>query len=108
LYGQKTSGQDGSPDTTAATSGTFQISSADKPVLSLSRLTSAESFCARLHPEEVAGLILVDSTHQDQFDRIGPLLPTPFDGASEQLLAARKVGRRAGGATPATQRAWIL
>src|SRR5262249_27751526 len=46
---------------------------------------------AHVHPEEVAGLILVDSTHQDQFDRIGPLLPPPFDGASEQLLAARKV-----------------
>jgi pimeloyl-ACP methyl ester carboxylesterase len=34
---------------------------------------------AHLHAEEVRGLVLVDSSHQDQFERIGPLLPLPFE-----------------------------
>ncbi len=29
------------------------------------------------HPEEVAGLVLVDGSHQDQFTRIGEALPEP-------------------------------
>jgi pimeloyl-ACP methyl ester carboxylesterase len=29
------------------------------------------------HPEEVAGLVLVDGSHQDQFTRIGDALPEP-------------------------------
>lgn len=30
---------------------------------------------AHAHRDRVAGLVLVDGSHQDQFDRIGPLLP---------------------------------
>lgn len=29
------------------------------------------------HPEEVAGLVLVDGSHQEQFTRIGEALPEP-------------------------------
>ncbi len=32
---------------------------------------------AHRHPEEVAGLVLVDGSHQDQFTRIGEALPEP-------------------------------
>lgn len=51
---------------------------------------------AHLHPAEVVGLILVDPTHQDQFERIGPLLPPIFDGASEQFRTARRVWAEGG------------
>jgi pimeloyl-ACP methyl ester carboxylesterase len=46
---------------------------------------------AHLHPEEVRGLVLVDASHQDQFDRIGPLLPPAFQGAPEEFLAFRRI-----------------
>jgi pimeloyl-ACP methyl ester carboxylesterase len=32
---------------------------------------------ARAHPNEVAGIVLVDSMHEDQFDVFGPLFPPP-------------------------------
>jgi pimeloyl-ACP methyl ester carboxylesterase len=46
---------------------------------------------AHLHPEEVRGLVLVDASHQDQFERIGPLLPPAFQGAPEAFLAFRRI-----------------
>ena len=30
------------------------------------------------YPQDVAGLVLVDPMHEDQFDRIGPLYPPPY------------------------------
>jgi pimeloyl-ACP methyl ester carboxylesterase len=35
------------------------------------------------HPEEVAGLVLVDGSHQDQFTRIGEALPEPEPNAPD-------------------------
>ena len=32
---------------------------------------------AHAHPEEVAGIVLVDAMHEDQFDVFGPLFPPP-------------------------------
>lgn len=32
------------------------------------------------HPQDVAGLVLVDPMHEDQFDRLGPLFPQPALG----------------------------
>ena len=33
--------------------------------------------CAHVHPDEVAGIVLVDAVHEDQFDVFGPLFPPP-------------------------------
>ena len=38
---------------------------------------------AHRHPDEVAGLVLVDGSHQDQFARIGEALPAPEPGAPD-------------------------
>ena len=38
---------------------------------------------AHRHPEEVAGLVLVDGSHQDQFTRIGEALPEPGPDAPD-------------------------
>lgn len=38
---------------------------------------------AHRHPDEVAGLVLVDGSHQDQFARIGEGLPVPQVGATD-------------------------
>jgi pimeloyl-ACP methyl ester carboxylesterase len=35
------------------------------------------------HPDEVAGLVLLDGSHQDQFARIGESLPVPQVGATD-------------------------
>jgi pimeloyl-ACP methyl ester carboxylesterase len=42
------------------------------------------------HPAEVAGLVLVDPMHGDQFTRIGPLLPPPFPGEPARLTEFRR------------------
>ena len=40
---------------------------------------------AHHYPGEVAGLVLVDSAHEDQFERTSPHFPAPFPGESESL-----------------------
>jgi pimeloyl-ACP methyl ester carboxylesterase len=57
-----------------------------------------------LHPEEVRGLVLVDSSHQDQFERVGPLLPPPFQGAPEQFLGFRRFWAEGGWRDPTGNR----
>lgn len=50
---------------------------------------------ARLHPEEVAGLVLVDSTHPDQFPRlreIGVTLPDPYRAVARTPPSAAAQG----------------
>lgn len=37
------------------------------------------------YPQDVAGLVLVDPMHEDQFDRIGPRIPAPFPGGPAAL-----------------------
>jgi len=44
---------------------------------------------AHHYPREVAGLVLVDSAHEDQFERMSPLIPTPFPGEPEELTSFR-------------------
>jgi pimeloyl-ACP methyl ester carboxylesterase len=44
---------------------------------------------AHQYPHEVAGLLLVDPMHEDQFDRIGPLIPPPFPNEPEALTQLR-------------------
>ena len=44
---------------------------------------------AHRYPAEVAGLVLVDSAHEDQFEQISPLIPAPFPGAPEALTSFR-------------------
>jgi pimeloyl-ACP methyl ester carboxylesterase len=44
---------------------------------------------AHQYPHYVAGLVLVDPMHEDQFDRIGPLIPAPFPGEPEALTQLR-------------------
>lgn len=48
---------------------------------------------AHQHPHDVAGLVLVDPMHEDQFDRIGPRLPDPFPGEPETLTQLRRFWR---------------
>ena len=45
---------------------------------------------AHEYPRDVAGLVLVDPMHEDQFERIGPLLPSPFPGEPETLTQFRR------------------
>jgi pimeloyl-ACP methyl ester carboxylesterase len=44
---------------------------------------------AERHPRDVAGLLLVDSMHERQFERLGPLFPLPSDADSPMLQAMR-------------------
>ena len=44
---------------------------------------------AHHYPAEVAGLVLVDPAHEDQFERISPLIPAPFPGEPEELTSFR-------------------
>ena len=41
------------------------------------------------YPQDVAGLVLVDPMHEDQFDRIGPLFHPPFPGEPRALTQSR-------------------
>ena len=41
------------------------------------------------HRDEVAGLVLVDSMHEDQFDAIGPMFPPPTPNDPAPLAALR-------------------
>jgi pimeloyl-ACP methyl ester carboxylesterase len=41
------------------------------------------------YPHDVAGLVLVDPMHEDQFDRIGPLFLPPFPGEPKALTQTR-------------------
>jgi len=41
------------------------------------------------YPRHVAGLVLVDPMHEDQFERIGPLIPAPFPREPEALTQLR-------------------
>ncbi len=41
------------------------------------------------HRDEVAGLVLVDSMHEDQFEVFGPLFPPPAPDDPEQLKSIR-------------------
>lgn len=45
---------------------------------------------AHQHPRDVAGLVLVDPMHEDQFDRIGPLIPPAFPGEPDALTQLRR------------------
>jgi pimeloyl-ACP methyl ester carboxylesterase len=45
---------------------------------------------AHQYPHDVAGLVLVDPMHEDQFERIGPLLPPPFPGEPDALTQFRR------------------
>ena len=44
---------------------------------------------AHHYPREVAGLVLVDPAHEDQFERMNPLIPAPFPGEPEELAGYR-------------------
>lgn len=44
---------------------------------------------AHQYPQDVAGLVLVDPMHEDQFDRIGPRIPAPFPGEPAALTQLR-------------------
>ena len=45
---------------------------------------------AHEYPRDVAGLVLVDPMHEDQFDRLGPLIPAAFPGEPEALTQFRR------------------
>lgn len=45
---------------------------------------------ASLYPADIAGLVLVDSMHEDQFATLGPLLPPPFPGEPPALTGFRQ------------------
>lgn len=45
---------------------------------------------ASRYPAEVAGIVLVDSMHEDQFVTMGPLFPPPFPGEPAELTGARQ------------------
>jgi len=58
---------------------------------------------AHHHPGDVAGLVLVDSMHEDQFDILGPMLPPPAAGEPAELTRFRQFsqgGWRDPAATP--------
>ena len=42
------------------------------------------------YPDDVAGLVLVDGAHEDQFERIGARLPPPFPGEPPALTQLRR------------------
>jgi pimeloyl-ACP methyl ester carboxylesterase len=42
------------------------------------------------YPAEVAGIVLVDSMHEDQFVTMGPMLPPPFPGEPAELTGVRQ------------------
>lgn len=44
---------------------------------------------AQRYPQDVAGMVLVDSMHVDQFEAIGPMLPQPFEGEPPTLASMR-------------------
>ncbi|MFL6720455.1 MAG: alpha/beta fold hydrolase [Sphingomonas sp.] len=44
---------------------------------------------AKRYPEEVAGMVLVDSMHEDQFDVFGGAFPPPGPGDPPQLIGLR-------------------
>jgi pimeloyl-ACP methyl ester carboxylesterase len=48
---------------------------------------------AQLHPRDVAALVLVDSMHEAQFDRLGPLFPPPSPDESPTLRSMRAFWR---------------
>ena len=45
---------------------------------------------AHQYPHDVAGLVLVDPMHEDQFERISPLIPPPFPGEPDTLTEFRR------------------
>lgn len=45
---------------------------------------------AHQYSHDVTGLVLVDPMHEDQFDRIGPLIPAAFPGEPEALTQLRR------------------
>lgn len=45
---------------------------------------------AHQYPQDVAGLVLVDPMHEDQFEQVGPLLPPPFPGEPRALTNFRQ------------------
>lgn len=45
---------------------------------------------ASLYPDDIAGMVLVDSMHEDQFATLGPLLPPPFPGEPPALTGFRQ------------------
>jgi pimeloyl-ACP methyl ester carboxylesterase len=45
---------------------------------------------AHQYPHDVAGLLLVDPMHEDQFARIGPLIPPAFPGEPDTLTQFRR------------------
>ncbi len=45
---------------------------------------------AHQNPQDVAGLVLVDPMHEDQFERIGPLIPAAFPGEPDTLTQFRR------------------
>ena len=45
---------------------------------------------AHQYPHDVAGLVLVDPMHEDQFDRIGPLIPAAFPAEPDTLTQLRR------------------
>ncbi|MEI6875787.1 MAG: alpha/beta fold hydrolase, partial [Spirochaetota bacterium] len=48
---------------------------------------------AQRHPGEVAGLVLVDSMHEDQFEAMGPSFPDYRDGEPAMLTGMRAFWR---------------
>jgi pimeloyl-ACP methyl ester carboxylesterase len=44
---------------------------------------------AHRHPDDVAGVVLVDAMSEEQFEVCSPLLPPPFTGEPEQLTSMR-------------------
>lgn len=45
---------------------------------------------ASLYPADIAGMVLVESMHEDQFATLGPLLPPPFPGEPPALTGFRQ------------------
>jgi len=45
---------------------------------------------ASRYPDQVAGIVLVDSMHEDQFVALGPMLPPPFPGEPAALTGVRQ------------------
>ncbi len=45
---------------------------------------------ATRYPEDVVGMVLVDSMHEDQFLTLGPMLPPPFPGEPAEITGLRQ------------------
>lgn len=45
---------------------------------------------ASRYPDEIAGMVLVDSMHEEQFATLGPMLPPPFPGEPAALTGLRQ------------------